>query len=110
MFRRGWLLILCLLASSLVATASVCANETSGAATISCGGLADTHEDADQSQSDAEKGAPHNHAVCHGHGVTVVLPVAALAPVAVSPSAPSPSQPVRLARRTIDPALKPPKA
>ena len=108
MFRRGWLLILCLLASSLVATASVCANETSSTATISCGGV-DAH-DADQVPSDSDKGAPHDHAVCHGHGVTIVLPVAALAPVAVSRAEPSPSQPVRLVRRTIDPALKPPKA
>ena len=110
MFRRGWLLILCLLASSLVATASVCANETSGAATISCGGIADAHHDADQSPGEAETGAPHNHAVCHGHGVTVVLPVAALAPVMIARTAPRASPPVRLARRTIDPALKPPKA
>lgn len=110
MLRRGWLLILCLLASSLVATASVCASETSSTATISCGGMTDVHEDAGQPKSDSDKGVPHNHAMCHGHGVTVVLPVAALAPVIGSRTEPNPSQPERMARRTIDPALKPPKA
>lgn len=109
MFGRGWLLILCLLASSLIATASVCANEASSTATISCSGATDAHDDAGQSPGNNEEGTPHNHAVCHGHGVTVVLPVPALAPVMVSRAAPRASQPVRLARRTIDPALKPPK-
>jgi len=107
MFRRGWILIVCLLASSLVATASVCANETNSTATISCGGV-DAHDDSGPAPSDT--GAPHNHAVCHGHGVTVVLPVAALAPILLSRTAPSAPQPMRLARRTVDPALKPPKA
>jgi hypothetical protein len=48
--------------------------------------------------------------VCHGHSVTAAPSVSTLAAVIGSRVTHSASRPVRLARRTIDPALKPPKA
>lgn len=111
MFRRGWLLILCLLASSLVATAAVHAGESGGRVEISCGGVTHSDDDGGTAPSNGEQGTLHHHAACHGHNVTVAAPTApVLAPVMASRATPSASQPVRLARRTIDPALKPPKA
>lgn len=110
MFRRGWLLILCLLASSLIATGPVCASDAGAAAAISCGGISDAHDDAVQSPGDDDQGTLHHHAACHGHNITVAFAVPTLSPILLTRAAPSPAQPVRLARRTIDPALKPPKA
>lgn len=105
MLQRCWLLILCLLASSLIATATVHAGESSGAAQISCGGI--THTDNDT--GDADKGAPHHHAACHGHNVTAAPNVATLSLILVSRAAPHASQSVRLARHVVDPALRPPR-
>jgi hypothetical protein len=110
MLRHGWLLILCLLASSLVATAAVHAGESSGAAEMSCGGITHTENDTDPAPGDGDQGAPHHHAACHGHNVSAPLAALTIAPILVSRSMPRASPPVRLARRTIDPALKPPKA
>jgi len=110
MFRHGWLLILCLLASSLVATGSVCAGETSPASAISCGGVDTGDLDAGHVPGDEDKGAPHAHTACHGHSVTATFDAPALAPVLAIRAEPRAAAPARLARRTIDPALKPPKA
>lgn len=105
---RGWLPIFFLLVWSLGATATVHAAESGAAAELSCGGI--THDEPDTGQTGSEQGLPHYHATCHGHNVTASPTVLALAPVMASHTTPFPSQPVRLARRTIDPALKPPKA
>lgn len=110
MFRRGWLLILCLLASSLVATATVHAGEASAAAEISCGGVTHSEDDVDAAPGNDEPGRPHHHAACHGHNVTAPMSDAALAPMLPARAVPNEAPPARLARRTIDPALKPPKA
>ena len=107
MFRRSWILILCLLASSLIATATVHARETSGAVDISCSGV--THSENDTGE-DGDQDAPHHHAACHGHNVTATPAVPTLAAVLASRTVPSASQPMRLARRTVDPALRPPQA
>jgi hypothetical protein len=106
MFRRGWLLILCLLVSSLVASGTVCASENGAASTVSCGAT----NDAGHVPGDEDKGAPHQHAACHGHSVTATFDGPVLSPVLAVSAAPSASQPERLTRRTIDPALEPPKA
>ena len=107
MFRHGWFLILCLLAASLIATASVCAGEVSGTATIACSGAVDANQDAGGS---GDTGVPHQHATCHGHNVTAETTAPALARVMVAPTLPSASLPMALARRTVDPALEPPRA
>ena len=110
MIRRGWLLILCLLASSLVATGTVCASENGNPAAISCGGVTHADNDGDQVPSDSDKGAPHHHAACHGHSVTATPTSPSLSPIVVARVIPSGSYLARLARSTIDPALEPPKA
>lgn len=110
MFRNGWLLILCLLTSSLIATGSVCAGEASPVSMISCGGVDTGNLDADHVPGDEDKGAPHAHTACHGHSVSAPLAEASLAPLIVIRAEPRAAPSERLARRTIDPALKPPKA
>jgi hypothetical protein len=110
MLRRGWFLILCLLASSLVATATVHARESSAAAEISCAGVTHSENDPGEAPGDADKGAPHHHPACHGHNVTAASTVAAFSPMTMSRATPLASLAVRLTRRTIDPALRPPRA
>lgn len=111
MFRRGWLLVLCLLVSSLMATGTVCASENGAASAISCGATNDPgHVPGDEDSVDEKGGAPHQHATCHGHSVTATFDGPALAPVIAVRAIPSAAPPQRLARRTIDPATEPPKA
>ncbi len=65
MLRRG-VLLLCLLMSSLVAAATVHAQESPNAPTIECSGVVHSEGDADQSTGDRDSLMPHHHGSCHG--------------------------------------------
>ncbi|WP_395396773.1 hypothetical protein WBP07_29330 [Novosphingobium sp. BL-8A] len=65
MSRWGLALILMLL-SSFMATSAIHAQELSGSVIVECSGYVHSEGDADQSPGDADKGAPHHHAGCHG--------------------------------------------
>lgn len=106
--RRFGLLLLCLLASSLVATATVCAREAPGVE-LSCGGVTHAEEHPD-GKGDRERAPPHHHGACHGHNFAVGVDATSVAlPVPVA-EAPAPARAARLTARNIDPALKPPRA
>lgn len=68
MFRRS-VLLFCLLFTSLFASTMVHASELSIAATLECSGEIHTEGDADQSPADSDRGMPHHHGSCHGHGL-----------------------------------------
>lgn len=68
MLRRS-LLLFCLLMTSLIASTTVHASELSVAATLECSGEIHTDGDSDQSPSDSDRGMPHHHGSCHGHGL-----------------------------------------
>ncbi|MDG2532550.1 hypothetical protein P6144_02730 [Sphingomonas sp. HITSZ_GF] len=110
MLRRAWILLLCLLASSLMATATVHAQENYGAASVSCEGAAHAEGDADQVPADGDQPFPHHHATCHGHGLSAAIALAAFPPVTrvrALPRAPGASA---LAERMVGPALEPPRS
>ncbi len=110
MLRRVWSLLLVLIASSLVMTATVHAREVPGPVTIECSGTVHQDGDADQSSGDADQGMPHHHGTCHGQSLdlaaagplAMLLRAAALRPFAGRDDA-GPS-------RLVDPALRPPAA
>lgn len=109
MLPRLWSLLLVLLASSLVVTATVHAREIPGPATIECSGTIHSEGGADRAQGDADKAMPHHHGTCHGQAQTLptaqtlsTFQSAGLRPLARTGAA-SPSHPV-------DPALRPPTA
>lgn len=110
MLRSAWLLLLCLLASSLVATAAVHAQESYGSAEISCSDTAHAEGDGDQVPADSDQPVPHHHGTCHGHNLTATAAAPALPPVTAARDAPNASGASRLTRRTIDPAMEPPRA
>jgi hypothetical protein len=110
MLRRAWLLLLCLIASSLVATATTHAQESYSAAEISCGGAPHAEGDADQLPADGDQPVPHHHGTCHGHNLTATSASASLSPMTIVREAPDASGASRLARRTIDPAIEPPRS
>jgi len=68
MLRRS-LLLICLLMTALVASTTVHASEWPLAATLDCSGEIHTEGDADQSPGDPDRGLPHHHGNCHGHGL-----------------------------------------
>ena len=109
MLHRAWLLLLCLLASSLVATATVHAQESAPTAEISCSGTAHA-EDGDQMPADADQGLPHHHGTCHGHAFAVDSLANVLAVPLLSSLRPIPQPGADPALRAIDPALRPPRA
>jgi hypothetical protein len=110
MLRRFWLLTLCLLASSLMATATVHAQERFGTVETCCGGAACADRDADPLPADGDQPAPDHHGSCHGHNLTAEVATPALAPSLAAGEPPAAARAVRLARRTVDPALRPPEA
>ncbi len=110
MFRHAWFLVLCLLASSLVATATLHARESDGVAEISCSGAVHVDGDADQVPADGDENVPHHHGTCHGHNLTAPVASPALLALTTARDAPRAAAMSRLARRTIDPALRPPRA
>ena len=110
MLRRAWVLLLCLLASSLMATATVHAQEGYGAAPASCEGAVHVEGDADQVPADGDQPFPHHHATCHGHGLSAPTASPAFLLVTNRGERPSASGTSRLAKRMTDPALEPPRA
>ena len=110
MLRHAWFLLLCLLASSLVATATVHAQESFAAVDISCGGTMHAEGDGDEVPADSDQRMPHHHGACHGHSLTAPVMSSALTAMAVACEIPNPSGTPRFANRTIGPALEPPRA
>jgi hypothetical protein len=109
MFRRAWLVLLCLITSSLVATATVCAQESFAGAGISCGGAVHAEGDADQVRDDAHKGIPHHHGSCHGHAFAVNALPAALPLPPLASARPEPRPKANASLRAFGPALRPPR-
>jgi hypothetical protein len=110
MLRKLWSLLLVMIASSLVMTATVHAQEMPGIVTIECSGAVHSEGDADQSQGDSDKAVPHHHGTCHGPSLNVPatdgLPAVARA-VGMRPFTASDTA---IASRLVDPALRPPTA
>lgn len=52
--------------SSLLAAATVHAQERPYAPTIECSGVVHSEGDADQKQGDTDSAVPHHHGSCHG--------------------------------------------
>ncbi|RVT95046.1 hypothetical protein EOD43_04150 [Sphingomonas crocodyli] len=71
MVSRFLTLVLALLASSLVMTATVHAREIPGPVTVECSGAVHSEGDADQSQGDSDKAIPHHHGSCHGQAMNL---------------------------------------
>jgi hypothetical protein len=109
MLRHAWLLILCLLASSLLATASVHAQEAYGAMDVSCAGETHSEGDADQSPPDGDQPVPHHHGACHGHNLTAPVASPALTRLTVARETPDATRTSRLAAYMTGPALEPPR-
>jgi hypothetical protein len=110
MLRHGLFLLLCLLASSLLATATVHAREGYAAPETSCGGAAHVEGDADQVPADGDQPFPHHHGTCHGHGLGAPVASSTFLPTLIEREAPDTSRTARLARRIIGPAFEPPRA
>jgi hypothetical protein len=66
MFGKLCSLLLAMIASSLVLTATVHAREMSERIVVDCAGVVHGDGDADQSQGDSDEAVPHHHATCHG--------------------------------------------
>lgn len=66
MLRKLGSLLLLMIASSLMMTATVHAREVSGLLMVDCAGVVHEEGDADQSQGDSDKAVPHHHGTCQG--------------------------------------------
>jgi len=109
MFRRAWLLLLCLVASSLVTATTLHAQERYSAAEIACGGAEHAEGTAGQGSADDDRSATHHHGTCHGHGLTAPAGTSSISTVPIARETLSGLDTARLARWTIDPALEPPR-
>lgn len=109
MLRHALLLLLCLLASSLVATASIHAQEGFGTAEIACGGTVHVEGDADQVPADGDQPVPHHHGACHGHSLTAPVASPALLAMMIAGEVPKATGTSRFASRMVGPALEPPR-
>ncbi|PNU05397.1 hypothetical protein A8V01_16575 [Novosphingobium guangzhouense] len=109
MFRRSFLLLY-LLVASMMATATVHAQESSVAPVIECSGIVHADGDADQSRGDPDKGMAGHHSVCHGSAAVFRDALfAGVFPVMRGLSKPAPEA-VVLPRWTTGPLLRPPIA
>lgn len=109
MLRRS-LLLFCLLLTSLIASTVVHASEFPIAAALECSGEVHTENDADQSPGDSDRGVPHHHGSCHGHGLST--PVSDSSNTLTSGASAKlyfPASDV-FARWAVGPALRPPIA
>jgi hypothetical protein len=70
MLRRS-LLLFTLLMTSLITSTTVHASELSIAATLECSGEIHSERASDQSPGDSDRGMPHHHGSCHGHGLFI---------------------------------------
>jgi hypothetical protein len=108
MLRRLWSLLLVMIASSLVVTATVHAHEIPGQVTIECSGTVHSDGDADQSQGDADKAMPHHHGTCHGQTLDVPATEALSSMARADSLRPFPEPANAIASHLVDPALRPP--
>jgi hypothetical protein len=108
--RRLMSLLLMLIASSLVMTATVHARELPGAAMIECSGTVHSQGDADQSQGDSDKAVPHHHGTCHSSAMQ--MPASDKLPPSLMGSRmiPLAGADQVLASGSIEPGLRPPNA
>ena len=109
MFRHAWLLLLCFLASSLVLTATLHAQESYGVAEIDCVTPSHVDGNAGQASADGDQPVPHHHGTCHGHNLTAPVTSPALLPTMTARGTPSASAISHLLDRMIGPALEPPR-
>lgn len=110
MLLRLWSLLLVMIASSLVMTATVHAREIPGQVTIECTGTVHTDGDADQSQGDADKAMPHHHGTCHGQSLDVPATDAESLMTRADSLRAVPAPDRAMASHLVDPALRPPTA
>ena len=108
MLRRAWFLFLCLLASSLVATATVHAQEKSATAELTCSGAAHAESDPGQSPANGDQAMPH-HGTCHGHAFALDMVAATLAAPSLAALPPFRQPSGDAALRAIGPGLRPPR-
>ncbi|TVV74353.1 hypothetical protein [Sphingomonas solaris] len=110
MLRKLWSLLLVMIASSLVVTATVHAREIPGPVTIECSGAVHSDGDADQSQGDADKAMPHHHGTCHGQSLNVPATDEVVSMARATGLLPSPAVVSPMASHLVDAALRPPTA
>ena len=110
MFRHAWLLLQCLLASSLVLTATLHAQESYGVTDTNCAAPSHVGEKAEQIPADSDQPVPHHHGTCHGHNLTAPVASPAFLPVMTAGGTPGSSTTSHLLDRTIGPALEPPRS
>lgn len=110
MLRKLWSLLLVVIASSLVVTATVHAREIPGSITIECSGTVHSDGDTDQSQGDSDKAMPHHHGTCHGQSLNVPAVDKLSSMLRTTALRPFPSSDRAMASHLVDPALRPPTA
>lgn len=110
MLRKFWSLLLVMIASSLVMTATVHAREVPGPVTIECSGTVHSDGDADQSQGDADKAMPHHHGTCHGQSLNIPATDEAASVTLATGLVPFAATDSPMASHLVDPALRPPTA
>lgn len=110
--RSLWtLLLLCLMATSLVATSMAHAGES-----VKCVDSGSTLEighvdgDADQVPADPDKDSPHHHSSCHNHQVAPESETGAPRVLGIAQGRPVPANAYALTAASVDPALRPPQA
>ncbi|NKI98586.1 hypothetical protein [Novosphingobium sp. SG707] len=107
MIRQG-LFLLCMLIASLTTASVTHAQEFAGNAVIECSGYVHSAGDADQSDGDADKAAPHHHRACHGSGVFLAGGAHGFASAYRLAAAVVPQAEAELTGKSIGPALRPP--
>ncbi|MEG3175460.1 hypothetical protein U1872_04400 [Sphingomonas sp. RB3P16] len=108
MLRTLWSLVLVMIASSLMISATVHARELPGPVSIECSGTVHSDGDTDQSPGDSDTAISHHHGTCHGASLDVpatgtlptLMPANGLRAAYAPDNAP--------ASRAVDPALRPP--
>jgi hypothetical protein len=110
MLRKLWSLLLVMIASSLVVTGTVHAQERPGNVMIECSGAVHSEGDADQSQGDSDKAVPHHHGTCHGPSLNLPATDDLAAMVRADGMRPFPGSDTAIASRLVDPGLRPPAA
>ena len=108
--RRLMSLLLILIASSLVMTVTVHAQELPGLTLIECNGTVHSEGDADQSQGDSDKAVPHHHGTCHSSAMQ--MPASDELPPSLMGARMTPLAGADqvLASSSIGPGLRPPNA
>lgn len=110
MLLRLWSLLLIVIASSLVMTATVHASEIPGPVTIECTGIVHSDGDADQSQGDGDQAMPHHHGTCHGQSLDMPAGNILSSLTRADALRPVPAPASAIASHPVDPALRPPAA